>query len=59
METRSIEPLFCAAHDKLEDLRDHHYGDALDDDAKIVAATAALIIEYLEDEIINPKKEDK
>ena len=59
MGERSIELLFCAAHDKLEDLRDHHYGDALDDDAKIVAATAAIIIEYLEDKIINPKKEDK
>jgi len=51
MEKRELVNLFMEAHSILEDLQDCHAGSVTDDEARIAAAVAALII--------NAMKEDK
>ena len=51
MDKNKLSDLYMEAHSILEEMRDFHHGDLIEDDAKIAATVAALII--------NNMKEDK
>lgn len=50
MERRELENLYMEAHSILEGMQEFHHGTTIEDDAKIAATVAALIINHMKED---------
>lgn len=50
MKNINLTDLYMDAHYLLEEMQDMHHGDQFDDNAKIVAAVAAIILKNMKED---------